>query len=51
MGPLMFSAGIRSLVSYLASTLGSDRFILANLEDIYILSPDGLGPGSDTGFL
>jgi hypothetical protein len=38
LSPLMFSLGIRQLLADLASALGSQRLILAYLEDIYILS-------------
>ncbi|GFZ48405.1 hypothetical protein JCM24511_06153 [Saitozyma sp. JCM 24511] len=38
LGPLIFSVGIQALLDDLATTLGPDRFILAYLDDIYILS-------------
>jgi hypothetical protein len=40
LGPLLFSLGIRSLPTDLASALGPTHLILAYLDDIYILSQD-----------
>ncbi len=37
----MFSLGIQSLLNDLATSLGPNRLVLAYLDDIYILSPDG----------
>ena len=41
LGPLLFSLGIRALLSKLIATLGEDRLVFAYLDDIYILSVDG----------
>jgi hypothetical protein len=36
----MFSLGIRELLDDLSTTLGPQRLVLANLDDIYIVSND-----------
>ena len=39
MGPLLFSIGIRDLVTSLQESLGEDHLVLVYLDDIFILSP------------
>ena len=41
LGPLLFSVGLRSTLSALATHLGPHRRVMAYLDDIYILSTDG----------
>ena len=45
LGPLLFSLAIRSLLTDLSTALGPHRRILAYLDDVYILSADGMTMG------